>query len=97
MHKNISFAQKYTKSHKTSKRHPDDSETTESKGEQHLQVVLSENGFIPDLSLEKRQFDLSEHTIKITSSCKSYSFVILRLHNDREEGAASKSLGFRCR
>ena len=44
-----------------------------------------------------RQFDLSEHTIKITSSCKSYSFVILRLHNDREEGAASKSLGFRCR
>ena len=45
----------------------------------------------------QRQFDLSEHTIKITSSCKSYSFVILRLHNDREEGAASKSLGFRCR
>ena len=45
----------------------------------------------------ERQFDLSEHTIKITSSCKSYSFVILRLHNDREEGAASKSLGFRCR
>ncbi|ALA94305.1 hypothetical protein PGJ_00017190 [Porphyromonas gingivalis AJW4] len=47
--------------------------------------------------VRKRQFDLSEHTIKITSSCKSYSFVILRLHNDREEGAASKSLGFRCR
>ncbi|WP_157766533.1 hypothetical protein [Porphyromonas gingivalis] len=50
-----------------------------------------------DALLSKRQFDLSEHTIKITSSCKSYSFVILRLHNDREEGAASKSLGFRCR
>ncbi|ERJ65424.1 hypothetical protein HMPREF1555_01418 [Porphyromonas gingivalis F0570] len=44
-----------------------------------------------------RQFDLSEHTIKITSSCKSYSFVILRLYNDREDGAAYKSLGFRCR
>ena len=53
MHKNTSFAQKYTKSHKTSKRHSDDSETTESKGEQHLQVVLSENGFIPDLSFRK--------------------------------------------
>ncbi|ATS04420.1 hypothetical protein CS374_05125 [Porphyromonas gingivalis] len=39
---------------------------------------------LPSTSLFfKRQFDLSEHTIKITSSCKSYSFVILRLHNDR--------------
>ena len=56
-----------------------------------LGVMYSTN---PDF---QRQFDLSEHTIKITSSCKSYSFVILRLHNDREEGAASKSLGFRCR
>ncbi|PDP63117.1 hypothetical protein CLI76_08455 [Porphyromonas gingivalis] len=59
-------------------------------------VGLALSFFVPNLGSE-RQFDLSEHTIKITSSCKSYSFVILRLHNDREEGAASKSLGFRCR
>ncbi|WP_257719870.1 IS982 family transposase [Porphyromonas gingivalis] len=64
----------------------------------YISQNLFDRLFVDDIHMiTKRQFDLSEHTIKITSSCKSYSFVILRLHNDREEGAASKSLGFRCR
>ena len=63
-----------------------------SNREEENRLIQKTNEILKTCFIE-RQFDLSEHTIKITSSCKSYSFVILRLHNDREEGAGFQVIG----